>query len=590
MSSHELQTGLGDRSSLINDASQNEQPQTILLTRPRGPSTAPQTNTISKLACANTTAKPTSSKLSPLNKHWHILDRAPSLNSLASAELKILPERKRRGGTGCLRSLLPKSLVQGAAAAQLQSSPQMGRPSASSVSPGSRAWYEFDLAVVVALVSPIGNWLTGGDHIKNLLLIILLIFYLHQIIEIHWDLYQKSRLRRRSPSLPPLPDSTEPPSYRTYAASDLRSFELSLLFLTFLSPFLGALCCLLRYATAAVSGPQSVSWFSMGLFRISHGTSSRGSALVRRDCTICDLEKRVLELERKLGKMGKRVGGVVDEVHEYVDEAVDGVWHSLKKQERRWEKWEGRVREVEEKVNKSPSAPERGRLSLDGAYAHSLLAYVLPQWLLDFEAPYYTTGLYYGPSLYSPTTTSTIASRHHHHHHQHYQHPSFPSSPSTLLETIVEEDDSTTAVNGKCQEKERYRCPFLARPMWITSSIIMRVGYLLMAPLRAVVRMVLRRQTFLSLPSQNVAPHSLFATQPVPKNRFLVAIPDNRSQKTDPRQSVLAATIPGESVPVIVSCYPVTSPNNRALLSLFSPTTLLPLPFPLHPDTVSPSC
>ena len=51
------------------------------------------------------------------------------------------------------------------------------------VSPSSRSWYEFDLSVVVALVSPIGNWLTGGDHVKNLLLILLLVFYLHQIIE-----------------------------------------------------------------------------------------------------------------------------------------------------------------------------------------------------------------------------------------------------------------------------------------------------------------------------------------------------------------------------------------------------------------------
>lgn len=59
-------------------------------------------------------------------------------------------------------------------------SPQWDR---SPMSPKSRAWYEFDLAVVVALVSPIGNWLTGGDHIKHLLLIALLIFYLHQIIE-----------------------------------------------------------------------------------------------------------------------------------------------------------------------------------------------------------------------------------------------------------------------------------------------------------------------------------------------------------------------------------------------------------------------
>ncbi|PPR08285.1 hypothetical protein CVT24_001127 [Panaeolus cyanescens] len=64
-----------------------------------------------------------------------------------------------------------------------RSQPQRRGSQPSPMSPTSRAWYEFDLAVVVALVSPIGNWLTGGDHIKNLLLIVLLIFYLHQIIE-----------------------------------------------------------------------------------------------------------------------------------------------------------------------------------------------------------------------------------------------------------------------------------------------------------------------------------------------------------------------------------------------------------------------
>lgn len=46
-----------------------------------------------------------------------------------------------------------------------------------------RAWYEFDLSVVLALLSPIVNWLTGSDHVKNVLLILLLVFYLHQIIE-----------------------------------------------------------------------------------------------------------------------------------------------------------------------------------------------------------------------------------------------------------------------------------------------------------------------------------------------------------------------------------------------------------------------
>ena len=49
--------------------------------------------------------------------------------------------------------------------------------------PRDRSWYEFDLTVVAALVPPIGNWLTGGDHVKNVVLVLLLLFYLHQIIE-----------------------------------------------------------------------------------------------------------------------------------------------------------------------------------------------------------------------------------------------------------------------------------------------------------------------------------------------------------------------------------------------------------------------
>ena len=57
-----------------------------------------------------------------------------------------------------------------------------GAPSISS-EPRLSSWADLDLSVVVALVSPIGSWLTGGDHIKNIFLIVLLIFYLHQLIQ-----------------------------------------------------------------------------------------------------------------------------------------------------------------------------------------------------------------------------------------------------------------------------------------------------------------------------------------------------------------------------------------------------------------------
>jgi len=45
------------------------------------------------------------------------------------------------------------------------------------------AWYKFDPTVLLALSSPVGNWLTGGDHVKNLLFLALLVYYLHQVIE-----------------------------------------------------------------------------------------------------------------------------------------------------------------------------------------------------------------------------------------------------------------------------------------------------------------------------------------------------------------------------------------------------------------------
>ncbi|KIJ08357.1 hypothetical protein PAXINDRAFT_182290, partial [Paxillus involutus ATCC 200175] len=66
----------------------------------------------------------------------------------------------------------------------------------------NRAWYELDISVVLALVSPIGNWLTGGDHVKNVFLILLLIFYLHQVIEVPWSLYLMSRPRRAARTAP----------------------------------------------------------------------------------------------------------------------------------------------------------------------------------------------------------------------------------------------------------------------------------------------------------------------------------------------------------------------------------------------------
>ena len=148
----------------------------------------------------------------PLRRRVRVLERASSLSGLADA--KIIPEMKHHDS---VEDIAPSSFTDYESRSDTTGSENYDekarkegededldkrehehlRPTvdttnvhhrhthdaSSPMSPKSRAWYEFDLAVVVALVSPVGNWLTGGDHIKNLLLIVLLIFYLHQIIE-----------------------------------------------------------------------------------------------------------------------------------------------------------------------------------------------------------------------------------------------------------------------------------------------------------------------------------------------------------------------------------------------------------------------
>ncbi|KAJ7028136.1 hypothetical protein C8F04DRAFT_70018 [Mycena alexandri] len=60
----------------------------------------------------------------------------------------------------------------------------------------SHPWYKPSAPVLIALAPPLGNWLTGGDHLKDLLLVLLLVFYLHQLVEVPWSLYHAARPRR----------------------------------------------------------------------------------------------------------------------------------------------------------------------------------------------------------------------------------------------------------------------------------------------------------------------------------------------------------------------------------------------------------
>ncbi|TEB23085.1 hypothetical protein FA13DRAFT_1740394, partial [Coprinellus micaceus] len=343
----------------------------------------------------------------------------------------------------------------------------------SPMSPTSRSWYEFDLAVVVALVSPIGNWLTGGDHIKNLLLIVLLIFYLHQIIEIPWSLYRKARPRRRAPHIPPSPTAPAEEQYAHLAATELHNLELFFLFCTLISPLCGAL--LLRYATAAVLGPDAVSWFSTGLFVLATGMrpwahlvdrlNERTSELhdfvhypeaqARQEPTD-ELEQRVAKLEKSLDKLKGNVVHATEEVYEYVDDVLDSVRGDIRELGKYQDE---KLSQLEESVEKQLGRPPLARIG-------SLLT---PIWLKRWR-PTLSSGT--SVQKTHPNAAKIVSSS------------PFPSqrSPSPRSSTLLNIIDEEEVVYESF--------PMLVRPVVYASRIASRMISIFVSPFSAVLRMM----------------------------------------------------------------------------------------------------
>ncbi|TFK50589.1 hypothetical protein OE88DRAFT_1736101 [Heliocybe sulcata] len=147
-----------------------------------------------------------------------------------------------------------------------------GRPRGSEGSSTS-SWTDLDLSIMLALAAPIGNWLTGTDHLKNLFLICLMIFYLHQIIEVPWQLYQSAVPRKAAPGGKTAPDADDGETHlRELARSELRQHELFYLGISLASPFIGA--HLLKHVLSALSSDgeaPALSWFSITLFMFAVG-------------------------------------------------------------------------------------------------------------------------------------------------------------------------------------------------------------------------------------------------------------------------------------------------------------------------------
>ncbi|KAG1750488.1 uncharacterized protein EDB91DRAFT_1107718 [Suillus paluster] len=275
----------------------------------------------------------------------------------------------------------------------------------------SKWWYEFDISVIIALVPPIGNWLTGGDHVKNLLLILLLIFYLHQIIEVPWSLYHLSRPRRRSPDLP-RPQTSEQDPYHQLASSELHKLEVFYLFLTVLSPLLGAL--ILRTIIISVAGPETISWFSTSLFILATGIRPWKHAVERLRQRTKDLHTvihyppasspdtqsqiealtaRIAGLDAQLKECKETVKLLTEDIFDHVEGAVQGLERSIRKQDKKndavYSAQGSRLETVEQNVE---ALLERTETSVHGStLSHNLasafhatlaepLAFVFPEW------------------------------------------------------------------------------------------------------------------------------------------------------------------------------------------------------------------
>lgn len=227
----------------------------------------------------------------------------------------------------------------------------------------SSFWTELDLSVIIALIAPLVNWLTGSDHLKSLFLVLFLIIYLHQLVQVPWELYNTSRRRRPHPSFRSLnlPENEEAviKTQNRQAATELRRREFAYLFLSMVTPFAGA--ALLRSVLRSINGVDSISWFSTTLFVLAAGVRPWGHLISRlRDHTsslhdsihypspdsqfIVDSRLQAvvdhvntLEQELSTVKRAMAMRAYVDDIHEELNNALQDTELTIRKQERRAE-------------------------------------------------------------------------------------------------------------------------------------------------------------------------------------------------------------------------------------------------------------
>jgi len=225
------------------------------------------------------------------------------------------------------------------------------------------------LPLIVAVVPPLGAVLHGrAEAWTDALILLLVAFYLYQVVRVPWELYYASRTRRINQAASVLTDndSDTPESVkkrRKAASAELQRNELFSLALCVVSPFLGSF--LLYYVRSALSEPDRyINPFNIRLFVLASGVKpwSHFLKLVKARSlflqsevhypvtTVALLMRRVKELEEEVDDL-RRAYATKDDVRQLRD-GVDLPLTQLSKAVRRYERKEEYLRlSSEEKFN-----------------------------------------------------------------------------------------------------------------------------------------------------------------------------------------------------------------------------------------------
>jgi uncharacterized coiled-coil protein SlyX len=115
----------------------------------------------------------------------------------------------------------------------------------------------------------------------------------------------------------------------------------------------------------------------------------RQTSVVQQKIITTQLEERVVKLEKTVNKLKAKMSNVTEDIYDYVEDTVEAVEHAMLNQERKFDKYQGKVRDVENAVGQLQSwTAYRYLPATFRVYLHSVLEYIFSVLPLAPKGPY----------------------------------------------------------------------------------------------------------------------------------------------------------------------------------------------------------